>query len=77
MMMNLPKETRKVPFVIVVVLINFIVGPRLIFCQKSSGGGGGGGLEIIAQEVYRSMSNYTSVFKSAIKKELGYCIVDV
>ncbi|KAG5146008.1 hypothetical protein JHK84_031551 [Glycine max] len=47
----------------------------LIFCQKS--GGGGGGLEIIAQEVYRSMSNYTSVFKSAIKKELGYCIVDV
>lgn len=75
MMMNLPKETRKVPFVIVVVLINFIVGPRLIFCQKS--GGGGGGLEIIAQEVYRSMSNYTSVFKSAIKKELGYCIVDV
>ena len=41
MIMNLPNQTRKVPFVIVVVLINFIVGPRLIFCQKSGGGGGG------------------------------------
>jgi len=81
MMMNLPKLTRKVPFVIVVVLISFIVGPKLVFGQTTGGGGGGGGgsagLEIFAQEVYRSMSNYTSVFKKAIKQELGYCVVDV
>jgi hypothetical protein len=27
--------------------------------------------------LYRGMSSYTNVFKAAIKKELGYCIVDV
>ncbi|KAL2328579.1 hypothetical protein Fmac_022006 [Flemingia macrophylla] len=39
--------------------------------------GTGAGFEIFAQEIYRSLSNYTTLFKSAIKKELGYCIVDV
>jgi len=88
--MNLPNETRKVPFVIVVVLISFILGPKLVFGQSTGGGAGAGGaggagaggvggagLEIFTQEVYRSMSNYTSVFKKVIKKELGYCVVDV
>ncbi|CAJ1979273.1 unnamed protein product [Sphenostylis stenocarpa] len=53
--------------------------PKLVFGQDSGGGGGGtgAGIEIFAQEVYRSMSNYTSVFKKAIQKELGFCVVDV
>ncbi|RDX74320.1 ABC transporter G family member 28, partial [Mucuna pruriens] len=96
-MMNLPNKTRKVPFVIVIVLINLIVGPELVFCQNSGtgtgtdagvgvGGGAGGGvggppdgvgMQIFSQEIYRGMSNYTTVFKGAIKKELGYCIVDI
>nr|KYP37548.1 ABC transporter G family member 28 [Cajanus cajan] len=71
--MNLPNKPGKVPFVVVVVLISIIVGPRPVFCQSSSGAG----FEIFAQEIYRSLSNYTTLFKSAIKKELGYCIVDV
>ncbi|XP_061362484.1 ABC transporter G family member 28-like [Gastrolobium bilobum] len=71
-----PKEIiRKVDLVIIVVLISFIVGPGLVSCQNK--GSGGAGVEIFAQQIYRSMSNYTTVFKAAIKKELGYCILDV
>ncbi|XP_027348257.1 ABC transporter G family member 28-like [Abrus precatorius] len=73
--MHLPSDTRKVAFVIVVV-ISYIVGPWPVSCQQS-GSSGGAGVEIFAQEMYRGMSNYTYVFKGAIKKELGYCIVDV
>ncbi|CAI8616396.1 unnamed protein product [Vicia faba] len=67
--------------VVIVVFFSFNVGPQLVSCQKNAGGGGGGssgaGFEIFAKELYNSMSNYTNVFKGAIKKELGYCIMDV
>lgn len=65
--------------VIIVVLFSFNVGPQLVSCQKNAAGGGGGGagFEIFAKELYNSLSNYTDVFKGAIKKELGYCIMDV
>jgi hypothetical protein len=77
---------------IIVVLFSCTVGPQLVSCQKKtaaaaagggggaggSGGGSGAGLEdIFAKELYRGMSSYTNVFKAAIKKELGYCILDV
>ncbi|CAK8576199.1 unnamed protein product [Lathyrus sativus] len=62
--------------VIIVVLLSFNVGPQLVSCQKN-GGGTGAGFEIFAKELYNSLSNYTDVFKGAIKKELGYCIMDV
>lgn len=68
---------RKVDFVIIVILFNCnIVGPGLVSGQKN-GGGSSAGVEIFTQEVYRGMSNYTSVFKATIQKELGFCIVDV
>jgi hypothetical protein len=77
---------------IIVVLFSCTVGPQLVSCQKKNaagGGGGGGGAggsgggsgagleDIVAKELYRGMSSYTNVFKAAIKKELGYCILDV
>lgn len=78
-----PNKIRKVSFVTIVVLLSCTVGPRLVSCQKNKNAGGGGsaagsaGAEIFTQTLYKSMSNYTSVFKGAIKKELGYCITDV
>jgi len=76
--MNKRDRIRKHGFVVIIFVV--FVGPRLVSCQKSNGddvGGSGAGFEIFAQEMYNSMSGYTSVFKGAIKKELGYCIVDV
>jgi hypothetical protein len=91
--MNKRDKIKKHDFVvtIIVVLFSCTVGPQLVSCQKKtaaaaaagggaggSGGGSGAGLEdIFAKELYRGMSSYTNVFKAAIKKELGYCIVDV
>lgn len=66
--------------VVIVVLFSFSAGPQLVSCQKNAaaaGGSSGAGFEIFAKELYNSMSNYTNVFKGAIKKELGYCILDV
>lgn len=67
-------EIRKVSnFVtIVVVLSCIVVGPGRVSCQNNNAA-----VQIFAQELYNSMKSYTSVFKSAIKKELGFCIVDV
>ncbi|WVZ02532.1 hypothetical protein V8G54_023338 [Vigna mungo] len=50
--------------------------------EEAGGGGGGGGgggdaLQILAQDVYGGMANYTTVFKKVIKQQLGYCVVDV
>jgi len=75
--MNKRDRIMKHGFVVIIFVV--FVGPQLVSCQKSNDGGGtsGAGLEIFAQEVFNSMSSYTSVFKGAIKKELGYCIVDV
>lgn len=74
-----PNKTKNVALVIIVVFFSCIEGPRLVSCQKNGAGSGSGGagMEILAQQMYKAMSNYTSIFKSAIKKELGYCILDV
>lgn len=77
--MNKRDRIRKHGFVVIIFVV--FVGPQLVSCQKSNDdgdvGGSGAGIEIFAQEMYNSMSGFTSVFKGAIKKELGYCILDV
>lgn len=79
-MMSNREGPRKVDFVIIVVILTCIVGPLRVSCQDKGGGGGGGGagIQIFAQELYRtSMTNITKILKATIKKELGFCIVDV
>lgn len=34
-------------------------------------------VQLVAQAVYGSMSTFTGVFKDEIKKNLGFCIIDV
>lgn len=34
-------------------------------------------VQLIAEAVYGSMSSFTYVFKDEIKKNLGFCVVDV
>ncbi|CAJ2654476.1 unnamed protein product [Trifolium pratense] len=80
--MNKRDKIKKHDFVVTIIVVLFIctLGPQLVSCQKNAGDGGssGTGLEdIVAKEMYRGLSSYTNVFKATIKKELGYCIVDV
>ncbi|OIW08542.1 hypothetical protein TanjilG_03218 [Lupinus angustifolius] len=77
------RDIKNVAFVIIVVVLSSIVGPLHVSCQSnndgdSDGDGGGAGVQILAQELYRaSMTNITKILKATIKKELGFCIIDV
>ncbi|KAI4322292.1 hypothetical protein L6164_022002 [Bauhinia variegata] len=64
-------KTRNAGLVIIIVLSCF---SGQVLCQDSPNDTT---IQLFAEAIYSSLSNFTSIFKDEIKEHLGFCIVDV
>ncbi|KAI4334364.1 hypothetical protein L6164_019065 [Bauhinia variegata] len=58
---------------VIIISLSFFLGQ--VYCQDNSNNDAV--VQIFAESIYKSLSNFTSIFKDEIKQRLGFCIVDV